>query len=255
MRFGRREAFCQLVRAWNNAGKHNPTWPNVTLSIQCRRDWYTRPFDAFPDTFQRDVESMLASWQSPDFDNDTSSEVPIGPVTADRYRARARALGSALVASGYAAAKIRSFADLVEIHAVRTSLQYVVNRNDGVVNDQALLDAAMLCAIAKYWVNVPASHLASLKALREKLRKRLPKRRGMTKKNQETIRIFDDDQMIKKFLDLPDRLVRIYSPMIADNRNARMAIQKALAIKILTHAPVRAKNLSSIKLVPTISNG
>lgn len=248
LRFGRREAFCQLVRAWNKAGVHSPAWPKVILAIQCRRNWYTRPFDDFPDTLRCDVESMLSSWQSPDFDDDTGPEEPIGFVTAARYRARIRALASALVESGWDSADIRSLSDLVVVDAFRASLDYVINRNGGDVNDQALLDAAMLCAIAKHWVQVSASHLMSLKKRQKKLRKLHPKKRKMTKKNQETIRIFDNDRMIEKFLDLPEQLVRTYGSQVAENKRARMAIERALAIKILTHAPVRAKNLSAIKL-------
>jgi integrase len=70
----------------------------------------------------------------------------------------------------------------------------------------------------------------------------------MTKKNRDTLRLFDDERLVRDLLALPDRLMcRATGAPEMSKRDAYLAVQ-ALAIAILTNAPVRMENLANIDI-------
>ena len=86
---------------------------------------------------------------------------------------------------------------------------------------------------------------ATLVAIRNRLD---PGRHGMTEKNRSTLRWFEDDALVAKLLALPETIARRHRNKAAFNVSAAVEMQIALAIELLTVAPVRCDNLHAIHL-------
>lgn len=106
--------------------------------------------------------------------------------------------------------------------------------------------AKLLCTLAQHWVGVSRDHLDQLKAICQHLD---PGRHGMTDKNRATLRGFEDDHLVDRFLSLPERIWQRYRNKMRELKvSAAVELQIALAIELLTVAPVRCKNLMAISL-------
>jgi hypothetical protein len=103
--------------------------------------------------------------------------------------------------------------------------------------------AGSLIAIAKEWVRVPNDALAALKATRHKLG---ALQFGLTDKNKNVLRQFNDKGLLRRLVTLPDRLWRQAAAELKTSRRQFIDLQNALAIDILLVAPLRMKNLTSI---------
>jgi integrase len=103
--------------------------------------------------------------------------------------------------------------------------------------------AGSLIAIAKEWVRVPNDALAALKATRHKLGA-LPI--GLTDKNKDLLRHFNDKGLLRRLVNLPERLWRHAAGELKTSRREFIDLQNALAIDILLVAPLRMKNLTAL---------
>jgi integrase len=97
--------------------------------------------------------------------------------------------------------------------------------------------------IARHWVKVDAPTLERFKRIASRLA--VP-RRGMTAKNRERLRPFDDPETIATFLALPQRLQREVNTAKRNPRRRAVLAQMAAAIALLQAAPIRLKNLTAI---------
>lgn len=102
----------------------------------------------------------------------------------------------------------------------------------------------MLITIASEWVRVSADQLAALKKLRSKLGG-LPS--GLTEKNKNLLRKFDDPRLLGRLVNLPDQLWRIARKNLPNSKRWFIDLQTALAIDILLHVSPRIENLSALK--------
>jgi integrase len=122
-------------------------------------------------------------------------------------------------------------------------LRFFLDRHGGKTSPQIGQLAAALKDIAKHWVKIDAATLERFKKIAARLA--VP-RRGMTAKNRERLRPFDDSEIVAVFLGLPQR---IRHEVEANRRNPpRDAIlaQMAAAIALLQAAPIRLKNLTQL---------
>lgn len=239
-----RGVYCALVRTWNRAQSVAPTWPDLRVEIDSRRDYYARPLQDFTAEFQADIQAMVDDALGRDpFSSNTRR--PVRPVTAEARVKLIRAFASALIDRGWSVSEIRSIADIVTIEAAKAGLKYILDRKDGQVTLHTFQHAKLLCTLAKHWVKVPEDHLAELARMRSRLR---PQQQGMTAKNRATLRQFDDDRVVDRFLSLPEQIWREYATTDPLKQSAAVKLQLALAIALLTDAPVRCGNLHSIRI-------
>jgi integrase len=108
--------------------------------------------------------------------------------------------------------------------------------------------AKALISIAKEWVEPDASVIAELKRLATKLPRLTP---GLTDKNNALLRAFNDPELLGRLLALPDRVWREALEQAPSERQLAKA-QAALAIAILTYAPLRIANLSALAFGKTL---
>ena len=101
-----------------------------------------------------------------------------------------------------------------------------------------------LTAIALEWVKASPDVIATLKKMRSKLGT-LPS--GLTEKNRNLLRTFDDPRLLAASIQLPDRLWHAARRSLSTSRWAFIDLQSALAIDLLLHVPMRMQNLASLR--------
>ena len=123
-------------------------------------------------------------------------------------------------------------------------LQYLFDRNQGAPSVQLSNLADFLPTLAAR-LDMPEAVITTLKRMKKKLK---VTQHGMTARNREALRAFDDHAAVEALLGLPQQILReVRASGRKGYRNAKM-IQTALAIELLLNAPVRIQNLASIDL-------
>jgi hypothetical protein len=128
---------------------------------------------------------------------------------------------------------------------VQQGLRFFLNRKGGKSTADIHQIGKLMCTLAKHWVKVSPYHLSELVAIRNRLD---PGRHGMTEKNRTTLRCFEDETLVANFLALPETTARRHRNRSDIKVRHAVEVQIALAIELLTVAPVRCGNLASIHL-------
>lgn len=116
-------------------------------------------------------------------------------------------------------------------------------RHDKQPNGQTHNLARCAVRVAKHWVQAPADEIEALRKIARKVRPR----RGITEKNKQRLGQLADPENAVRLLELPYDLVATARAM-PFGEEAALMVQNALAIAILTVAPMRVANLSSLHL-------
>ena len=234
---------CKL---WNEVATSIPGWPSglLTLPNYRAKEWQLQWAEFTPE-FQQDVEQYL-KWLAGD--NLLADHYPMNvckPGTIRLRRDQIRGLASALIKGGYEPDNLQSLANLVAPDAAKMALEFQLSRhnNEPTVYIQGLVGA--IISIARQWVRLDEGEIEKLKTFRRRLG--TSTQRGLTEKNRDMLRQLDSPEVLKKLLDLPQKLVRQSKKLPTDKRKA-IAVQLALAIELLTMAPMRISNLASLRL-------
>jgi len=237
-------AWRNYAYGWNRAITRISGWPPVAITVQNRRPVQSLPWSAFPSSFKEDVDGYLAHVMGCDL----LGEGPVRPVkqiTADTWNFHLRYFASALVHRGHDPSTIRTLADLTAIDRFKEGLRFFIEKNDGKSSSYIHAFAALMKAIAQHWVKVDDEHLKEMIDIASRL---APARRGMTRKNRDRVRQFEDRNVAVALVTLPDKLMRIADAVGAASRKAAILAQKAVAIELLLMAPMRISNLAAIDL-------
>src|SRR5208282_4308108 len=151
---------------------------------------------------------------------------------------------SAACYGGIDKSRLTSLSRLVEPEIFRAILRQQWEKNGGKLSSHLFGLANVLITLAAEWVKAPAEQIAELKRLRSKLG---TVRRGLTDKNRNLLRKFDDPRLLGRLIDLPDRLWRNARRNLPNSKRWFIDLQTALAIDILLHVPLRIENLSALR--------
>jgi integrase len=231
-----------LSWAWNACQHDVEGWPAIAIERVSRRKTYVMPWSAFPASFKHDVDRFLDRLAGADLSDDGPIR-PARPATLQKREYQLRLAASALVHRGHDAQSIRSIADLLSLERYQEILRFFLDRCGGQTSPQIGQLAAALKDIARHWVKADAPTLERFKRIASRLA--VP-RRGMTAKNRERLRPFDDPGTIATFLALPARLQREVNTAKRNPRRQAVLAQIAAAIALLQAAPIRLKNLTAI---------
>jgi hypothetical protein len=139
-------------------------------------------------------------------------------------------------------ATITGLKDLVEITAYKLGLGFFVERSDGKPTTAIVDLTSVLRAIARHHLKLDKNHLDRMTIKRLSIG-----RRGLTEKNRNLLRQFDDPDNVTTLLDLPQKLIGI-AERKRNPRAVALRVQLAVAIEILTMAPIRLGNLCGLDL-------
>ena len=169
----------------------------------------------------------------------------VWPATLQSREHQVRQFASALVLRGYDPASLCTLANSVEYAAFKTGLEFFLERSGGRASSYTTGFVAALLPIARYWVKVDGPTFARLKRLGGLLRFRVD---GLTVKNRERLRPFDDPDTVLRFLELPLRLKEEADSGKLQPRSAALLAQIAVLAQLLMVAPIRRLNLVSLEI-------
>ncbi|MHB2168939.1 tyrosine-type recombinase/integrase [Alsobacter sp. R-9] len=240
------EVWARFAHAWNAARASTEGWPDVAAVVVDRRKAVTLPWTAFPASLQRDAEAWLSRQAGHDIMDEDGPPKPLRPTTIESYRYLLRSVASSAVAEGIEAASLTGLADLVKLPVYKAALLGQWKRTGRKASSALSKVAAVLISVGRYWVKLPE---AELKALRDAARRvEPPKRRGLTQKNLDRLRPFDNPRTTLALLTLPFAIRKEVGRGKLTPRKAAQKAQAAIAIALLLIAPMRLKNLRLLSL-------
>jgi integrase len=231
------------IKRWNQARDQISSWPDIELTpLPPKRDPWTFPLDQFPRSFQYDLEAWINRLACADPLADDAPPKPLRPATLEHRAFQVRSAASALVRRNVPITAITSLADLVTIENFKAILHFLIDRF-AEPTESVYGFAICLKAIAEHHVQVPRDQLDQLRAFCKRLKKRNP---GLRPKNRVRLSQFDDPRNIAFLLNLPNRLAGIARRQ--SGRDGAVTMQLAVAVEILTMAPMRISNLANLKI-------
>ena len=224
---------------WNQARDRVPGWPQVVLAVPNRTNFYVKPPEDFPESLACDVDAWLARLAVNDpFDPDGPPKT-LRPVTIEGHRARLWRFASAVVLNDIDPRTITGLDVLVRPEIARAGLKFLLKRNGDQTSGSIYNSFSLLKSIARWWVKTDDEDLEVLSRLGSKLAIRSE---GLTARNRERLRPFEEKRAIRELARLPEDLRaaagKVGSPVAA----ARLQ-EVALAVDILLHCPMRIENL------------
>ncbi len=234
----------KILALWNSAAEDIEGWPPKapppTKDTRC----YSLEWDALPDGFQRDVEAYLTART----DDDPFAEHyarPLSPSTVRARRLHLRQLASALLDSGEVSASELTGLDVLLLpRNAEIALRRLMERDGSKVVFQRGTQTRTLLATAK-WMRRPAGEIDRLARFAQRL---TPRRSGMAPKNRRRLRQFDLPANLEALLTLPQRVLAETLPEENVDRATAQRFMCAIAVELLTVAPVRMKNLAALEL-------
>ena len=226
------------VRAWNRRIAGGELVPLTRID---RSRAYTLRWADFPTSLKQDTDAWHKACLRPDpFDPD--ARAPVKPSTIEQRDRMIRRLATAVVLQGERAEELVGLRALITPERVKKALRFFLDRNGGKPSVQAHEMAWLAITIARHWLKLDEEEIRELRGWAKKLR---PNRKGLTQKNEDRLRQFRDEKVLRALFTLPDKILAEELREVPDSRSA-LRIQTALAIAILSVAPMRIENLRSL---------
>ncbi|MBX9801990.1 MAG: site-specific integrase [Caulobacteraceae bacterium] len=240
-------SYRQMVRLWKACEHKVPGWPRVEIESPEDPRRFSLPWEEFPESLRLEVGAFLESRLHPD----PLSADPAPKVRPDTNKTREknlRAFASALVLSGELETnKVTGLSVMTEPVNVRMALGYLrKERFDGEVRPHMLSHAELMKTIAKHWEK-DQPKAEQLAQLIKSLKGTMGQASGMTPKNRERLAPFNDPKNVKRLLELPQGTLK----RAADTPRTQLTavrVMYALQVALLLAVPLRAKNLTGLKL-------
>jgi integrase len=254
---------------WNKAVDTIPGWPQRHVMVPDYTNGYALPWDTFPLSLRAEVDTWFARLAS----TDPLDELPFRPLRPSTIATRRRQLHeyvSALAHSGHPPETLCSLADLVQVDWLKDALRFIIARKQAAehpaepdigggtaamcgantpapakLSVQALHLAQMISAIARHHVKVPIEHQNRLKAICKQLS---PEHLGLSERNSDRLRQFDDPTLVQRMITLPRRIIAGLRRSGTPTRRDALRAQDAVALEILLMVPMRLANLVSLEL-------
>jgi integrase len=233
----------EICWVWNKAQRTIPGWPSITLEIPKKREPYTFPWTYFPPSLKSDADCYLARLGGQDLLEDVPFR-PVRPETLATRERQVRTFASALVRRGRDPTSLRRLADLVALDAFRDGLRFFLERNNNQSSGYIFDLAATLKAIATHYVKPETETLDKIKEAVTRLK--VPSK-GLTRRNRDRLRPFDDPANVEALVRLPVRLMKEANSDKLKPRPAALLAQTAVAIEVLLMTALRLKNLLALE--------
>ena len=248
------KTFKVAVTAWNHAVTLLPEFGLAAVTpVTLSRD-YVRPWSEFPPTLEAEVTAYL-DWASQIRLSPTAptrrrrpgqrAPKPLRPRTRQNQDWQLRQAATALVEAGWAPTELTGLASLVDPAAVEAVGDFLITRSANNSKAAASLTCGLLRTIARDWLRMPEDQrFAELDTI---CANATYAQTGLTEKNADRLRPFNDPANIVRLLRLPGDLVAEAKAGDPDERAARL-VQTALAIELAIVAPMRPGNLAALDL-------
>ena len=240
-----RKCYLRALGAWNLAAVGRPL-PIETF----RSSHYSVQMEHWSPELIAGVDRIMAKFREPDLDFDEEFE-PVKEKTAKAYRERLfRTLSAYVVGTGTDPSTIKDVSVLMQPAAAKAALdfmlQWIRRRKPEVQKTSDIYESAKLIAVIAercYRNTLPGDIILVLKRMSHK---RSPVRKGMTTKNRELLRLFDDECFFARFLDLPRAVFERILKRPDVRRVDAIKLMLAFAVAQATTAPLRPANQAAL---------
>jgi integrase len=231
-----------LVWAWNACVDDLPQWPRLRIERQVRREVYVLPWSAFPESLSAEVDAFLLRLSGANLDEDGPLR-SARPATLKTRAYQLRVAASALVHKGQDPLAITSIAELLTFANYQLILRFLLDRHGGKTSPQVGQIAGFLKDVVRHWLKADDETVERFRRLAGRLSLN---HRGMTAKNRDRLRSFDDPATVAAFLELPHKLRREVEAGVGPLRPRALKAQYAVAIALLQAVPLRIANLCAL---------
>lgn len=236
-----RETHRMACKLWNEAGVKVCMWPKTKIAVPSYRNSYVVPWTTFPVSLKMEVDAYLDHLAGKDRFAKRDFK-PLRPSSVSTKSWHLHEFCSALVRAGRDPSTLKSLVDLVTEDAIRSGLGWLLDVRKA--ERQAHGVGITLLILAKHHVKLPEAEIEWLQGVCKELDK-TP--RGMTAKNKERMRQFDDPRVLNDLLMAPRTLCAEAKKIEAPCKRA-LRVQTALAMELLLNVPIRLQNLSHLEL-------
>jgi site-specific recombinase XerC len=236
----------RLVRAWNaNVGKVRD-WPARRLIEPAVKTLTEVPWAAFPEGFRRDVDQYLQGLTRVRKGRNGRRIRPLKASTIRQRRMELAAAARLAVRTGVAIGDLNSLSALLAPDVAEKVLDAYWAKNGETPKAFTIDLACRFVAIARETKCIDEAACERLDQMRRHLEDQ--RRGGLTDKNTALIRQVLTPGVWSRVVNLPQHLMSTARSQLSAPLKAAVTAQLAVAIAILTVAPVRLANLTAIKL-------
>jgi integrase len=237
---------------WNQAVRTVPEWPTALVRTVNSPGGYCFPWSAFPASLKGQVDAYCAKRSTSDlFAKDAAK--PLSPRTLTDNEFKVRQFASGLVRSGVKIESLAHLKDLLDPERLQSGFRFFLERSNGQVTTQIIGIACALASVAQWGSGMSNEELAAAieilnKVRRDETGRSRGRRAGMTAKNKDLLRQFDDPANVAKIVYAADILCEglpLQGPLSV--RQAQI-VRTALMIELLLVFPIREANLASLRL-------
>jgi integrase len=235
-----------IARAWNASADENPGWPAQRLREPPLKAKEGLAWEEFPQSLRHDINEYLAGLRKLRRGADGKRSRPCSRRTINTRRVELVAFARMAIRQGIAIESLTSFAALLDPDVVGPVLDAYWKKNGKEPTVYTIDLGWKLLSIAKQ-IGLDAAAIERLDDIRAALEDH--RRGGLTGKNLQLIRQVLTEGIWSEVVSLPNALMRqaradqAHAPV-----KAALTAQLAVAIAILSIAPVRLTNLVSIEL-------
>jgi integrase len=235
-----------IARAWNVSAGENPAWPARRLTEPPVKAQEGPAWEEFPEGLRRDIDKYLAGLGKIRRGPDGKRSRPCCPKTIKTRRAELVAVARMAVKIGTPIETLKSLAALVDPDVAEPVLDAYWENNGAEPKVYTIDLAWKLLSLARQ-VGLGETAIERLDDIRATLEEH--RHGGLTGKNLALIRQVLTEGIWSEVVSLPNALMRqarvdqAHAPL-----KAAVTAQLAVAIAILSFAPVRLTNLVSIEL-------
>ena len=248
---------------WTQSSETVEGWPTQKLVRTRKPGEYILSLECFPHGFKIDLGMFARRLSGSVLDDpfaylpgtgvDVDDEAPLSPIkplrqtTIDLRQSHCRWAASALVATGVPISEVTDLRSLVvPLDRAQAILRFLWQRAGGKPSAAGGHVAEVLLMIARYHARLPANEIAQIQQWAKPVTLVY---RGMTAKNEASIRAMMTPQREADFLELPEAFLRAARKLrLTAPAEAKTLAMRALAIEILTKIPLRLANLRGLRL-------
>jgi integrase len=236
-----------IARLWNDCVESITGWPGATLAAPAPLRKGGLAFEMFPETWQRDVGACLESHTRVHRLANGQRRAPCKPSTLQMRKRELVAAANMAVRSGIAPGQLTSLEAMLRPPIANAIIDAYWSENGDSPGLYAINLACRFVSLARQIGNFDETALTELEDLRFALEQH--REDGMTEKNLAVIRSVLTPGVWERIVRLPDELmararaIRKKAPV-----HAAVLAQMAVAVAILTVAPLRLANLTALRL-------
>ena len=229
-------------RCWNKAMKSIEGWPQreVTEPRYDEGRRYALDPEQLHSDLVEDIENYLEILQGHKLFK--GPKKPFRPASIRSVRGNLMRYLSALQQKGIDIAKVHRLEEIVPFEVFEQGMEWFFERNGGEATRSMGDIAWTIRVLALKHVGVDEKTEA---LYREAVARLCNRSTGLSEKNREALFQFDDPAVVRRFLNCPDKLWR--KAEVASGKKARLLAESAVATELLIYAPIRFRNLRSIR--------